>query len=109
MLVINKSDISFTKGDTVRLGMQIYRNNKKLPLANGDEVVFSIKRDFEDTDYILTKTFINNANIYLSNEETSKISVGDYVYDVQVKFANNSIYTICVGNLHVTNEVTANG
>lgn len=107
MLKIYDNDISFTKGDTVRLTMQLYSHNKKMDIGTKDIITFSVKKKYSDKDYVIHKKFIGTANIILLPQDSSTIAVGDYVYDIEIKFENGSVYTPSIGNLHITNEVTA--
>jgi len=70
-----------------------------LDLVNGDTVYFTVK----DSPYVAEKriqkvitefTELGNAVIPIRPEDTKNLNVRDYVYDIEVHFANGDVLTI---------------
>ena len=78
----NKTDISVVKGNTFRKNIKI-RNDERLlfiPAVN-DNIVFKVKRRYEDADPLFTKKIpYNTLLLELSAKETESMRLGSYVF-----------------------------
>ena len=100
MLYISKDGvIELTRGDTARLSVDttyIDSDEKEYPylMAEGDTLVFSIKKNVKDFKSCVEKKAINGNEFHLKPEDTAKLAFGKYVYDVELQTADGERYTI---------------
>lgn len=86
--------IVMTRGDTVTLDLSIKNSDgEEYELYQGDTVVFSVKKNIDDTKYAFQKTFVEK-RIVIENADTKDLEFGDYVYDVQLTYNDGQIATI---------------
>lgn len=67
--------------------------------------VFSVKRTYDDTDYIL-QCPMDGSVVDLTHEKTQGLAYGDYVWDVQLTLADGAHQTIGPGKFHMLPDVT---
>lgn len=107
MLNISGSNIELTRGDTLRLTVEIKNSNgTTYTPAQGDVVRFAAKRHYYDTQTAIHKTIPNDTQLlHLVPSDTSNLPVGDYVYDIELTYANGDVDTFISGKLVLVDEV----
>lgn len=82
-------------------------------LEEVDEIYFTIKKKYNDVDYVLQKRLSTDEikketdmfKLVFLHEETSKLDCGYYVFDIEVKIGNY-IKTVVIGKINLLDEVT---
>ncbi len=111
----NHLNLEMTKGDTLSFGVQIYKLGQDLETA-----YFTVKRNYDDDQYILQKALNNGITIghidgedyyyvvRVAPEDTEGLEVGKYYYDLQIAL-NQDVFTILKGIFTIDFEVTREG
>lgn len=105
---ISNNVISITRGDTLRTKVTIKKEDGSIYTpVDGDVVTFGLKKTINDENCIVEKIIPNNTmELHLAPEDTKSLEYGEYVYDVQLKFASGDIYTfITYTKFKITGEV----
>lgn len=111
-MIIQNKHIKMVRGDSETL---TYENinaetGEQVALVTGDTVYFTVKTNYQTADKSLQKvvtTFTDGkASISILPTDTKIMPFGQYVYDVQVTFANGQVKTPVVGAFTLLNEVT---
>lgn len=100
--------IVLTKGDTFKATVSMIQSNGELYTpAEGDVVRFHMKKNYSDPDLLIEKIIPNDTLLLkLDPVDTSSLNVGNYVYDIQITYANGDVDTfIDQGTLTLTEEV----
>jgi hypothetical protein len=108
-----EQDLNIRRGDTFPLTLSL-NTDKNL---TGAVVNAQAKRSSNSSTAEITWTDIavvpdvgdnTNGVVDLSKSalETNTYAVGSYVYDVQVTFSDNSVYTIIEGKINVVGDIT---
>lgn len=107
-------DIEFIRGDTQPIKFQIKDNNGNvLKMEDSDELIFTMKKNYNKKEAILQKKLSNgsiqyNAGYYFitfSHDDTAKLKYGTYVYDIQL-MSGDIVATVVLGTITLTQEVT---
>lgn len=95
MVKIENGHIFLTRGDTFECKVNIYNaDGSEYTPENDDVIRFAMKRTIEDRKPCITKVIPNNTQILsISSNDTKKLCFGDYLYDVQITFANGTVDT----------------
>lgn len=94
MVKIQGTTIYMTRGDTATINLSIKNDNKEeYELGEGDVVVFSVKKTLSDETYLIQKTF-KDKEIVIEHEDTRNLYFGEYLYDIQLTFADGKVSTI---------------
>ena len=94
MVKVEGTNIYMTRGDTATINLSIKDKDKnEYELGEGDVVVFSAKREVEDKNYVIQKTFVDK-EIVIESEDTKLLPFGEYVYDVQLTFVDGKVATV---------------
>lgn len=95
MIIIKGTEISIIRGDSATINLTIKNRNsdEEYELLEGDIVRFSVKRDISDDNVLIQKTFEKN-QIKLEHDDTKSLNFGEYVYDVELQYANGDRDTI---------------
>ena len=99
----NNTDIYYIRGDDETIGFTA-------TIPDGGEVtdytgVFSVKKDYSDTSYIL-QVPLQNKSVSLTHDSTKNIEPGDYVWDIEIILANGRHQAIGPGEMHILPDVT---
>ena len=90
--------MSMYKGNTASFKVSSEIGGVDTPLVTGDTVYFTVKKSTSATTKILQKiitSFIDGeAVISLDASDTSSLTAGNYVYDIQINFASGDVKTI---------------
>ena len=106
MATINGNKIMMVRGDTAVITLALSVNGTAYTQKDNDTVVFSVKADYDDSAYALQKAIKNNV-LTLNHDDTQKLEVGSYVWDIQIKIGDtNQVSTIGPGKLVLTQDVT---
>ena len=106
------------KGDTFdQVGFQVKINDVVVDLT-GALIRMQLRKSYNDTQAALTLTSVGNAGITITNatqgefkinEQIIDIEAYNYVYDVQITFADGTVKSSWIyGGFNITNEVTKN-
>lgn len=99
---INGTAITMTRGDTLRVQVNIQRDGESYTPAAGDAVRFALKRaryknsggNFCDDEPLLRKDIPTDTMLLeLAPEDTKPLRFGKYVYDIQITFADGTVDT----------------
>ena len=108
MVKIKNNKISITRGDTLETTVAIKTGTGEdyVPL-DGDQVRFALKRHYSDKTPLIIKTIpCDTFVLRLEAEETKRLKVGDYVYDIELTTSDGYVDTfIDRAVFEVTEEV----
>lgn len=114
---IENNQIWLTRGDTLKCTLSLTNKSTGQPyeLSQGDAVRFALKHDrlnprkteYNDKTPIITKAIsIATMGLTIDPEDTEDLDFGEYVYDIQVTFADQSVDTVIEASpFHLTYEV----
>lgn len=108
MLSIERNRIRITRGDTLRLTIQIKdQNNNDYKPEDGDTIRFACKKYYDDEMPLIIKNIpTESMELHLNPEDTKGMEQpSDYVYDIQVTLSNGDVYTVVSGIFEITEEV----
>lgn len=108
MLSIKENgSIYITRGDSAYITVVVKNGEHVFKPMMGDMLHFSVKKDVEDTEYIIHKVFQVGDAIVINPEDTRNKPFGKYLYDVQLTRPNGEVYTIIEPTLfYIKEEVT---
>lgn len=94
MLLVERTRVTLTRGDTARLKLSIQdeNGNDYIPDEN-DTIVMSVKRSLTDVTFVFQKTLSNDEFLILP-VDTASLEPGTYYFDVQATVANGDVNTI---------------
>ena len=108
------ANIKLTKGDSFYCQIGIKQDgdshsdgniDDNYILQEGDVVRFSMKKTYSDRRILIDKIIPNDTLIlHLAPEDTKRLDIGAYVYDVELTFANGDIDTFIQGKIILTPE-----
>ena len=96
MIKFVNNNISIVRGDTGILQINFSQEV--------DSAVFSVKKNIEDTEYVLQKN-ITDGVLQFDHDDTNDLEAGKYVYDIQVNY-NNNVETPIIAYFTVIADVT---
>lgn len=118
MFKVEDNMIYLTRGDTGYARLELENEDVFYP---GDEVILSVKRTFNNSNYALQKVITveeetNTLVLKFEPEDTRLLSYGLYFYDIQLTRAvNGDVFTIVTpdtdnpkANFKLLKEVTIN-
>lgn len=103
MLKIRGMDIYYVRGDDDSFTIQPVQADGT-PIT-GYTGIFSVKRTYDDTDYVL-QCLMDGSVVDLTHEMTQNLAYGDYVWDVELTLADGAHQTIGPGKFHLLPDVT---
>ena len=98
--------VGLTAIDSAKRGFETYVIQEcTKPL--GDQSGEAMKKNFDRRARVLINKVIPNdtLELHLEPEDTKKYNFGDYVYDIQITFANGDVYTFIKGVIRLEEEV----
>ena len=99
--------IYLTRGDSAYLAVNIKHKGKDYIAQDGDVLTFSVKKDVDDEEYVIKKTFYAGNAIVINPEDTKHRPFGKYVYDVQMTTSRGEVFTVVEPTLfYIKEEVT---
>jgi hypothetical protein len=99
---IRKNKITLTRGDTLRVKVNIIKNGELYIPVDGDRVRFALKHpellpdgsDYKDPEPIIEKDIpITNMVLELQPTDTKPLAFGTYEYDVEITFKDGTVDT----------------
>lgn len=109
MFVIDKyNKIKLTKGDTASMYIEVYDlDNKPYVIKSTDIVTLTVRKNASSATAALSKTMSADHYIVINAADTSSLTTGLYIYDVQLTTAEGYVYTIIPTNyFELSTEVT---
>lgn len=108
MVNISGTTIELTRGDTLRVVLELtdYNGNAYVP-NSGDIIRFAMKRRYNDATPLILKTIPNDTlTLLLEPSETKALPYAEYVYDIEITYVNGDVDTfINKATLKLTEEV----
>ena len=112
---IKKNTITLTRGDTLRVFIELFRDGEPYTPIEGDSIRFALKhtektaggKEYVDTDPLILKNVpIDTMLLELEPSDTKPLDFGTYVYDLEITFADGSVDTfITEATFELTGEV----
>ena len=96
MFIIQKDKkIILTKGDSATIQVSAYDNDgNEYEIKSTDVVTMKVKETPNSETTSISKTADANNIITILPNDTSSLTAGTYVYDIQLVTAENNVYTI---------------
>ena len=106
MYVINGDTITLTKGDSFYTVLSLKNNDGETYVPQeGDVIKFGMKERATDEDVLIEKTIPNDTLLlHLSPHDTEDLKTRNYVYDIDITFANGDKDTIINRGLFIIVE-----
>ena len=93
MYKVTDNQIYITRGDSAVLNLSI----EGYTPADGDEINFSVKKNCNDRNVLISKSIDPTAmTISITPEDTDSLEFGDYWYDVELRRAGGVVDTVIV-------------
>lgn len=107
----NKANIILIRGDSLILTLNIERNGIAYEPQDGDVAIFTVRRNYKETNVgkpIIQKVInlMENQELIIEPHDTSKLSYGEYKYDIQLNFSDGTVDTALLGLFTLDKEVT---
>lgn len=112
---ISGTSITLTRGDTLRIKINITLDGEEYTPVEGDSIRFALKHptlnakktDYKDIEPLILKPVpINTMILELEPSDTKKLQFGSYIYDMQITFADGRVDTfITEASFKITPEV----
>lgn len=99
--------IKITRGDSGSKEITFRIDDEFYEMQEGDQVNFGVKKNYEDPECLIKKTYTENPFILqLDPQDTKPLDFGDYVWDMQFVAANGYTETFVKKKVFtVTEEV----
>ena len=113
-VAIEDNRITMTRGDTLRLKVDMVRDDEEYEPIEGDVIRFAVKHQTlnkEKSEYVdeepLIEKVIPNDTLLLELEpnDTKPLGFGRYDYDIQITFTDGTVDTFISSTLKLTKEV----
>lgn len=107
--------ITMPRGDIRPVRFTVQDNFGEESDLEFEEIYFTVKRKFSDTDYLFQKRLGNGTIIadeaggysfVIESADTDNLRVGTYVFDIELVNESRGVKQTTVGELELTNEVT---
>lgn len=111
--IIDGNKIKLTRGDTLRLKVDVQIDGEPYVPVTGDSVRFALKHpalnaaktEYLDTTPLIKKDIpIDTMVLELKPEDTKSLGFGKYVYDVQITFADGTVDTFITKETFILTE-----
>ena len=102
MVEVRNNNIWLTRGDTMKLDIELYDGDSPYVPATGDSIRFAVKpakMDLGKTAYVATSPVINvsidtsTMELSLSHADTASLPFGNYVYDIELSKTDGTVDT----------------
>lgn len=98
--------IALIRGDTLRMQVEILVDDEPYTPTDGDRVRFALKQSYSSSKVLIHKDIPNDTLVlYLAPSDTKKLAFGNYVYDIEITFANGDVDTFIRGEFKLEEEV----
>lgn len=99
-------EIELTRGDTLRVKIDVLINGETYTPRPEDSLRFAMKTTYNTSKLLVHKNIpIDTCILHLEPQDTKKLRFGDYVYDIQITFANGDVNTFISGRFRLNPEV----
>lgn len=103
MVRIKGTTITMTKGDTLRCIVRPYRDIEgeqvEYEPVDGDVIRFAVKKSYRDYECAILKVIPNDTlTLQLDPDDTSYLTVGEYVYDIQLTYGIDGAVDTFIAN-----------
>lgn len=109
MHTIKGNDITLTRGDTLYIKVNIFRNGEPYIPQEGEIIRFAMKRSYKDPDenVIILKIIPNDTMVLkIEPNDTKQLPFGKtYVYDIELTDTNGDVDTFIKGTFTIGEEV----
>lgn len=115
MYKVEGTTIYLTRGDSLFLQLSLRKHRAPYTPDSADVIRFALKRnilnpnrsDFIDSTPLISKTIPNDTLVLeLEPSDTKNLGFGEYVYDIEITFANGDVDTfIADAKFVLTREV----
>lgn len=113
--VKKNNTIVHTRGDTLRLKVEIEKDGEAYTPQSGDEIRFALKHqtmnsddsEYTDPEPLIEKVIPSDTQVLeLDPADTKPLGFGDYAYDIQITFEDGTVDTFITASLfQLTEEV----
>ncbi len=98
--------IALIRGDTLRMQVEILVDDEPYTPTDGDRVRFALKQSYSSSKVLIHKDIPNDTLVlHLAPSDTKKLAFGNYVYDIEITFANGDVDTFIRGEFKLEEEV----
>lgn len=98
--------ITLIRGDTLKMQVNILIDKQPYTPATGDVVRFAMKQSMSSSKVLIHKEIpIDTLILHLEPSDTKRLAFGDYVYDIEITFANGDVDTFITGKMTLKPEV----
>ncbi|MEF9983687.1 MAG: hypothetical protein RR806_03115 [Oscillospiraceae bacterium] len=99
--------IYLTRGDTAPFNVDILdAKNKRYTPTDTDIFILTVKKNATDNLPLIFKNNVGKASFIFESADTQKLDIGEYVYDIQLKFDEKTVNTIVpIAHLYLCEEV----
>ena len=99
-------EIELTRGDTLKVKIDVLINGEAYTPRPEDSLRFAMKTTYNTSKLLVHKDIpIDTCILHLEPEDTKKLRFGEYVYDIQITFANGDVNTFISGKFKLRPEV----
>lgn len=110
---IKKNEITLTRGDTLNVKVDVLKDGVEYIPEPGDTLRFAMKHpeiradkmDYVDDEPLILKEIpIDTQILHLDPADTKPFPFGDYVYDIELVFADGTVDTIITSTTFTLTE-----
>lgn len=108
MVKIDKNNITMTRGDTMRVKINIFDAScDPYTPQKGDTIRFALKQKYTDEEPLIVKDIpYDTCVLELLPEDTKELAMPEiYVYDIQITLKDGTVDTFLSGKLKTKEEV----
>lgn len=99
-------EIELTRGDTLKVKIDIFINGEEYIPRPEDSLRFAMKNTYNTSKLLVHKDIsVNDCILHLEPQDTKRLRFGEYVYDIQITFANGDVNTFISGKFKLKPEV----
>ncbi len=107
MVSVDGTNISLTRGDTLILQIEMYKEGEPYVPMTDDSVRFAMKQKYTDPECLIEKQIpMDTLVLELEPDDTKPLTMGQrYVYDIELTDALGRVDTFISGKIKLTSEV----
>ena len=112
---VKKNTITLTRGDTLRVKIDLLKDDEPYYPVEGDTIRFALKNvnktadgtEYVDQEPLILKTVpIDTMILQLDPEDTKPLGFKTYIYDLEITFADGTVDTfVTEATFNLTGEV----
>ena len=106
MYKVQNTRITMTRGDTCRIHLNLFTNDGEPYIPNENDIIrFAVKKQYSDESPLIYIIIPNDTLILtIHPSDTKELPFGNYVYDIQITYADGSIDTFITKAKFVVEE-----